>query len=131
VRPIPQMVADGVEHVRQFKPDGFIIEGNSFQELLATEFMRAGEEQKVHLPIYITNSVTNKQVRIRRLGSYLAQRKMRFKENTPGTALLIRQLRDFPAGQHDDGPDALEMALQLAIQLHNDKVEAMPVRMKA
>lgn len=25
----------------------------------------------------------------------------------------MRQLRDFPAGQHDDGPDALEMALRL------------------
>jgi hypothetical protein len=28
--------------------------------------------------------------------------------------LLVDQLRDFPAGAHDDGPDALEMALRLA-----------------
>jgi hypothetical protein len=27
---------------------------------------------------------------------------------------LVDQLRDFPAGAHDDGPDALEMALRLA-----------------
>jgi hypothetical protein len=27
------------------------------------------------------------------------------------------QLRDFPHGQHDDGPDALEMAIRLATGL--------------
>lgn len=25
----------------------------------------------------------------------------------------MRQLRDFPCGDHDDGPDALEMAIRL------------------
>ena len=30
------------------------------------------------------------------------------------TLLLVDQLRDFPLGTHDDGPDALEMALHLA-----------------
>jgi hypothetical protein len=27
---------------------------------------------------------------------------------------LVNQLRDFPLGDHDDGPDALEMAVRLA-----------------
>jgi hypothetical protein len=30
------------------------------------------------------------------------------------TKALVDQLRDFPTGAHDDGPDALEMALRLA-----------------
>jgi hypothetical protein len=30
---------------------------------------------------------------------------------------LIHQLWDFPLGDHDDGPDALEMALRLATEL--------------
>jgi predicted phage terminase large subunit-like protein len=63
----------------------------------------------------------NKQVRIRRLGTFLAQRKLRFKARSGGTALLVEQLRDFPVGEHDDGPDALEMALRLMIQLWNGK----------
>ncbi|WP_428307040.1 hypothetical protein [Lacipirellula sp.] len=27
---------------------------------------------------------------------------------------MVDQLRDFPLGTHDDGPDALEMAIRLA-----------------
>jgi hypothetical protein len=30
---------------------------------------------------------------------------------------LVQQLKDFPVGDHDDGPDALEMALRLSIDL--------------
>jgi hypothetical protein len=37
----------------------------------------------------------------------------RFKGGSPGARLLIEQLRDFPCGDHDDGPDALEMAVRL------------------
>jgi len=33
----------------------------------------------------------------------------------------VDQLRDFLVGEHDDGPDALEMALRLLIQLWNGK----------
>jgi predicted phage terminase large subunit-like protein len=67
-------------------------------------------------PWSIDNRV-NKEVRIRRLGPYLAARRMRFKAGTSGTRLLVEQLREFPAGDHDDGPDALEMAIRLAGEL--------------
>ena len=63
----------------------------------------------------------NKQVRIRRLSPYLEQRRLRFKSRSPGTALLVQQMRDFPVGDHDDGPDALEMGLRLMIDLWNGK----------
>jgi predicted phage terminase large subunit-like protein len=120
-RPTPQIVADGVEMIRQFRPDGFAIETNQFQELLAADFQRAGQEQRVVLPIYGLDNRVNKQVRIRRLGPYLAQRKLRFKSRSPGTALLVEQMKDFPVGDHDDGPDALEMALRLMIDLWNGR----------
>ncbi len=42
---------------------------------------------------------------------------MRFKSDSPGTRLLVDQLREFPSGDHDDGPDALEMALRLAAEM--------------
>jgi predicted phage terminase large subunit-like protein len=120
-RPTPQIVADGVEWVQQFRPDGFAIEINQFQELLVAELKRVGLQRKVHLPVYGLNNQVNKQVRIRRLGTYLAQRKFRFKARSGGTALLVDQLRDFPVGEHDDGPDALEMALRVMIELWNGK----------
>jgi predicted phage terminase large subunit-like protein len=120
-RPTPQIVADGVEMVRDFRPDGFAIEVNQFQELLLVDFQRAGQEQRIVLPIYGLDNRVNKQVRIRRLGPYLAQRALRFKSRSPGTALLVEQMKDFPVGDHDDGPDALEMALRLMIELWNSR----------
>jgi predicted phage terminase large subunit-like protein len=114
-RPTPQIVDDGVELCRRFRPDAFGIEVNQFQELLgadfATEFVRQGMVGIT--PCSIENR-TSKAVRIRRLGPLLAARRLRFKTNSPGTRMLVDQLKDFPIGGHDDGPDAAEMALRLA-----------------
>jgi hypothetical protein len=60
---------------------------------------------------------TSRQVRIRRLGSYRASHRLRFKANNPTTRLLVEQLQESPLADHDDGPDALEMALRLAGQV--------------
>jgi hypothetical protein len=35
----------------------------------------------------------------------------------PSTKLLVDQLREFPIAKHDDGPDALEMAVRLAAEM--------------
>lgn len=117
-RPTPQMVAEGVELCRRYRPDAFAIEANQFQDLLAPlfaeEFRRQGQCDAA--PWAVTNHV-NKLVRIRRLGPYLATRRLRFKSRSPGTAQLVEQLRQFPAADHDDGPDALEMAVRLAAEM--------------
>jgi predicted phage terminase large subunit-like protein len=114
-RPTPQMVADGVTLCSRFRPTVFGVEANQFQELLcgefAAEFPRHGLSHIV--PAAIHNHAS-KLVRIRRLGPYLSQRRFRFLARSAATKLLVDQLRDFPAGAHDDGPDALEMALRLA-----------------
>jgi predicted phage terminase large subunit-like protein len=114
-RPTPQIVDDGVELCRRFRPHVFGIEVNQFQELLgadfAAEFVRLGMIGIA--PCSIENR-TSKAVRIRRLGPLLAARRVRFKTNSPGTRMLIEQLKDFPIANHDDGPDAAEMALRLA-----------------
>ena len=117
-RPTPRMVADGVERYRRFAPDAFGVEANQFQDLLCGEFEAEFRRQGVlgARPVAITNRV-NKEVRIRRLGPYLASRRLRFKSDSPGTRLLIEQLKEFPCGDHDDGPDAAEMALRLAAEL--------------
>jgi predicted phage terminase large subunit-like protein len=114
-RPTPQMVADGAAWCRRFQPLTFGVEANQYQELLAGEFAAEFERQQIGsiVPAAIHNYV-NKQVRIRRLGPYLSQHRLRFLANSASTELLVDQLRDFPAGAHDDGPDALEMALRLA-----------------
>jgi predicted phage terminase large subunit-like protein len=114
-RPTPQMVADGVALAARFRPMAFGVEANQFQELLCGEFAAELARQGMsHLVPAAIHNQTNKQVRIRRLGPYLSQRRLRFMSRSASTRLLVDQLRDFPAGAHDDGPDALEMALRLA-----------------
>jgi predicted phage terminase large subunit-like protein len=114
-RATPQMVADGVAWCGRFRPMIFGVEANQYQELLAGEIEAEFARQQVAgiTPAAIHN-YANKQLRIRRLGPYLSQRRLRFKSGSASTKLLVDQLRDFPAGAHDDGPDALEMAIRLA-----------------
>ena len=71
----------------------------------------------MQMPLYSMHNTVNKMVRIRSLTPLLAQHRLKFKRNSPGSRLLVEQLRDFPNGDHDDGPDALEMALRLTAEL--------------
>ena len=119
-RPIAQMVSDTVDEYRVFQPDAFGIEGNAWQDLLQPDFTEEFKNQGVLAPeAWLLNNHINKDVRIRRIGGYLAHGRVRFKQDCPDTQLLIDQLLDFPCGDHDDGPDAMEMAIRLAEQMVN------------
>ncbi|WP_146398365.1 phage terminase large subunit family protein [Pseudobythopirellula maris] len=127
-RPTPRMVADGVEWCRRFRPHAFGVEANQWQQLLAAEFVaefhRVGEIG--FAPCEIHNHVS-KLVRIRRLGPYLSQRRLRFRRDSAGAKLLVEQLRDFPIASHDDGPDALEMALRLAEEVWRSRGDSVAI----
>lgn len=89
-------------------------EADQFQELLIHEWDRIRE--RIGLPpkpaIRINTGGVNKNTRIERLGPYFHDKAMRFRR-TPGTERLLAQLTEFPLADHDDGPDALEMATRL------------------
>lgn len=126
-----QIVDMTIELQRRFQADNVVIETNQFQELLATQIVTKSRQADIALPVtQVINSV-NKEVRIRRLGPYLANRGIRFKAESKGTKLLVDQLRDFPVAQHDDGPDSLEMALRAMIELWNGKNTRTPKRLLA
>lgn len=126
-RPTPRIVADGYDFCRRVarecgRPlEGLGVESDQFQELLADLFVAEGKRTGFTLPVYkmLTGGV-KKEVRIRRLSTDVVNRHFRFR-NTPGTRLLVRQLEQFPNGDHDDGPDALEYARRLAVHLWNGK----------
>ena len=113
------IVGDGYELMIGFRPAGVLIETNGFQQLVAEAFYQyCSERQMLGIPIYTRDSTENKEQRIRTLGTYFGQRRVRIK-NMPGGRLLIQMLRDFrpkphPDGYHDDGPDALKLAEVLA-----------------
>lgn len=104
---------------RQFQADGFVVEVNQFQSLLAEEMFRRAREVGLHMPVFWITNTVNKLVRIRGLTPYLTRGAIRFKGGSAGARLLVEQLRDFPLADHDDGPDALEMAIRMAADLLN------------
>lgn len=116
-RPIAEMLDETLDWFVRWQPHALVVETNQFQELLAGELQRlAAERGLLQLPLVPMNNTLSKITRLRTLGPYLTQRAFRFRANSPGAKLLVEQLKDFPRGQHDDGPDALEMALRVARQ---------------
>lgn len=113
--PTPEMIARAGEWCQAARPDALGIEVNQFQELLRDELeAELRRRELVGVASWTIDNQVNKAVRIRRLGPLLAHRRLRFRRGSAGTQLLVRQLQEFPLGDHDDGPDALEMAVRLA-----------------
>lgn len=110
------ILGDGMVIFDKWRPDAFLIETNGFQELVANAFKRVSDERRLHLPLYQVCNTSPKVQRIRKLGTYLAQGRIRVR-NTPGGRLLVQQLRDFPVGEHDDAPDALSSGVRMMDRL--------------
>ncbi len=124
-RPVTRMLEDALALAARWKPQAFAVEANQFQELLVDELHRlAAARGMMALPLVPLENRLPKAVRIRTLGPLLAQGGLRFHAASPGTRLLVEQLEDFPLGAHDDGPDALEMAIRTAQQLLGDAQQA-------
>ena len=112
-RPCPEIVSDAVTFYREHLPDVVGIESNSFQELLAGDFDDYTRDHGyMPMPLdLIENYAISKIPRIRRLGSYLKRGRIKIRDSAGGR-LLLSQLKAFPMGDHDDGPDAAEMAIR-------------------
>ncbi|HUT09852.1 MAG TPA: phage terminase large subunit [Thermoguttaceae bacterium] len=111
--PSPQIVSDGIDWHCEKKPDLFAIETNQFQALFATEFRRQADARGIFsLRISPLENTINKELRIDRLSPYLARGMVKIRRNKGGLE-LFRELREFPQCDHDDGPDALEMACRV------------------
>lgn len=78
-----------------------------FKEVMAHRSVEEGE----YLPIEEIQSSANKKLRIESLQPVIKNKYLKF--NREHRALL-KQLHEFPMGRNDDGPDALQMAVQLA-----------------
>ena len=114
------MVETAFDFASWFRPETLALEVNGFQELLQVPFRLVAAAKLEPLNISCVDNTVNKLVRIRRLGAPLAEGRMRFRR-TPGTRLLVEQLKQFPTADHDDGPDALEMVRRRSIELWNGR----------
>jgi predicted phage terminase large subunit-like protein len=131
IRNTALIVETAIELQRRYQADWFGVEVNQFQQLLANDLRRVAHERHTFLPIYRINNQVNKLVRIRRITPFLSHGVVRFKGGSKGARLLVEQLRDFPNGDHDDGPDALEMAIRMTNKLlresHQNRVTRLIV----
>lgn len=122
-RDLSQIVDRGVDWMREIQPDAFGCERNGFQRLLLPMFRAALPAIGIDdSQVYgIANNSRGsrfsdqKRTRIRTLTKPLAEGRIKLRRSS-GSALLLEQLQNFPNG-HDDGPDALEMAIRLGIEL--------------
>lgn len=112
-RPVETIVADCLAISRTMQPDVVNFETNGFQEEVAKTFEREkNRANMLRLAVLYTDNRKNKEYRIGlTLGQLLQRGLLRFRR-TPGCKRLVQQLREFPLSEHDDGPDALEMAIK-------------------
>ncbi len=86
----------------------FTMETNQFQIVLSQELKDASHKAKKPLSVYEVNHTSDKVSRIQSLEPLVSSGRLRFSRRH---RQLIDQLRQFPKAAHDDGPDALEMAI--------------------
>lgn len=112
-RDVDKICRDAMGHIARFNPDFVAVEADQFQFLIGEAMIRIAGEQGIAAPVVpIMTEGVNKAVRIRRLGPFVSTKRLKFKSRSPGTLELIRQLVQFPTGDHDDGPDGMEMAVR-------------------
>ena len=104
-----ELIQDIVNCHRALSFSGFVIEANLFQSLFISSIRVQAFQEGVHTSIQPIHNTVNKEQRIRQIGNHLGW--IRFCKDHDR---LLEQLSEFPMSSHDDGPDALEMALRCA-----------------
>jgi predicted phage terminase large subunit-like protein len=102
-----------IEYHRIRKFNKFAIESNQFQSFLANELKRISIQQCVNVPVKELTHTSDKLGRIQSLEPLISTGTLRFSRRH---RVLLDQLRQFPKAAHDDGPDALEMAVDMTRQ---------------
>lgn len=90
----------------------FAIESVQFQEYFRDNVIKESRKRGFYLPVSSTdNQNSRKDLRIKTLQPLLKNGQLRFHKQQ---RLLLEQLQYYPLADHDDGPDALEMAVRKA-----------------
>lgn len=103
------IIADVIALQREYRALLWFVETVQFQEFLRTTMMAEAARQGVGLSAVPIIPVADKNLRIERLQPPVKAGLIRF---NPAQTTLIDQLQQWPNGDHDDGPDALDMLWQ-------------------
>ena len=92
----------------------FGVEAVQFQYYFAEIMRQRSAECGEYLPIEEINSVQNKDARIQSLQPFVKNGYIKFSKKHK---TLIDQMLKYPMGKNDDAPDALQMAVALALSV--------------
>ncbi|TSD86011.1 hypothetical protein FFK22_024645 [Mycobacterium sp. KBS0706] len=107
-----KIIEDVIALQRDYRCLVWGVEAVQFQEFFRTELVRRSAQRGVPVPAMPILTKSDKALRIESLQPHVANGLIRFH---PGQTVLLDQLRHFPKGDHDDGPDCLEMLWVLAM----------------
>lgn len=110
----PDKLIDQIIFFYEYYPISTVgIEANQFQTLFAQGVQKRG------IPVYEVRNFKKKQLRIEGLAPYITQGMVLFRDDwdtQKDYTELIMQLIRYPVHKHDDGPDALEGAVRMALR---------------
>ncbi|MEA2064480.1 MAG: phage terminase large subunit [Gemmatimonadota bacterium] len=106
-----KIIEDTLELYRQRKTAVIGVESVQFQEFFKDRLIAVARERGIYPAIKGIKSTSDKRIRIQRLQPLVKSGTLRFSRRH---RTLLESLRYFPLAAHDDGPDALEMAVQMA-----------------
>lgn len=113
-RPPSEIIEDIILLYERRKHDAIGVEDNVFQEFFKNELIRIASERKKYLPVQGITSIKDKDLRIQRLEPMIKNGTIKFQKKH---TRLIEQLQYYPNADAKDGPDALEMAVQMVERL--------------
>ncbi|EFO32486.1 conserved hypothetical protein [Roseibium sp. TrichSKD4] len=106
-RRLPDMIiADAIAFQRDYRCQLWFVEAVQFQELLRTDLMKEAARLGLAMPCIPISPIADKELRIERLQPPVHAGLIRFHRSQK---VLLDQLQQWPNGDHDDGPDCLEM----------------------
>lgn len=90
----------------------FGVEVVQFQQFFKDILAQKSAAQGLYLPVEEIQSLAPKHMRIQSLQPFIKNGYIKFNERHK---TLLEQLKVYPMGRNDDGPDGLEMAVKLAL----------------
>lgn len=108
------IINDAISHYRFFRPKILGVEENQFQEYfkdsMSKRLVDSEEDRKLNIIVKGVRAHSDKVLRIQSLQPDIKNARVRFRRDQQ---VLVEQLINFPSADHDDGPDALELAISL------------------
>ena len=104
------IIDDTLELYARRRPCVIGVETVQFQEFFKDILEKEAAKRGIYPPVRGLKQTKDKKLRIQRLQPLVKSGTLRFQKKHK---TLLDELRFFPLAGHDDGPDALEMAVQL------------------